>query len=587
MKLNLTLIFVLSLVFQAGCSSITSRQHTAAPEHDEVLPYSAIADDLAEPVPERSSPHPSEFSKETLLQLLTAEVAGQRGNLDQLVASYRAVAIDTKDKAVIKRAVNAAQYAKKEDETTELAALWSKVEPENIDAHQLAAFQFIKAGNYSAALFHMEKVLELEGPTTFDRLAVHARNLGDKEKQDLLKLYQKLLQRHPDNSELLYGLAVLQELNGLNEEALQSIDQLLADSSSDAMVIALKARLINKTAGLDASLKFLEMQTQQFPQELQLATLYGRTLVEAKRYSEAQAVYQQLIEAFPDTPHLKLSLSLIAMENNNIELARQQLSELLDEGQHLNEAHFYLGRIADQAEQTREAIYHYQQVTTGERYFDALARSGFLLIKQGRAEEAALNFSNARQSLPDIADQLWELEINLFTELGHYQQANLLATRAMADNPSNLNLRYARAIIRDKQGDLDAMEQDLRKIIQMDPEHSAALNALGYTLADKTDRYDEAYELIAKAISIDPENPAILDSMGWVLYKLGRLDEALSYLQKAYDKLPDPEIAAHLGEVLWMLGRNQDALKVWRSAHDKEPDHQILSKTLERLSIDI
>jgi len=142
-------------------------------------------------------------------------------------------------------------------------------------------------------------------------------------------------------------------------------------------------------------------------------------------------------------------------------------------------------------------------------------------------------------------------------------------------------------MIRDRQGLYAEMEQDLRIIIAKDPEHSIALNALGYTLADKTERLDEAYELISKALNLDPDNPAILDSMGWVLYRMGNLQRSLGYLQKAYTKFPDPEVAAHLGEVLWMLGNQQKALQVWQQAYEKEPEHPILTKTLERLSIEL
>jgi len=588
MTLTKALLTLLIFSLTMGCASLSdqsdSERHSGLWPDDS--PVVVLEDDLT-PSSEETSPHPSEFSKDTLYQLLVAEVAGQRGDLKRLVDQYSTVAKETRDSGVVKRAVNAALHAKSDQHLTEMAMLWSELEPENVEAHQLVAFQFIKAKEYPRALAHMETVLELEGPTTFDRLALHAKSLGKEEKSKLLGLYFQILDRHPNNEELLYGYAILQELNGEYEAALASTDKLLLQAKSNPAVIALRARLLKQVKGLDASLNYLQAETHNHPKEMQVGALYGRTLIEARQLAEAQQVYNGLMQTFPDASHLQLSFSLIALENKQPGVAKKHLQQLLERGQHVSEAHFYLGRIADQAEQPEEAIFHYQQVAKGNNFFDSLARSSYLLIEQGRADEVAINFSNARQNLPDQAGQLWELEISLMSEVKNYNRAIELADFALEENPDNLNLRYTRAMIRDRQGLYAEMEQDLRIIIAKDPEHSIALNALGYTLADKTERLDEAYELISKALNLDPDNPAILDSMGWVLYRMGNLQRSLGYLQKAYTKFPDPEVAAHLGEVLWMLGNQQKALQVWQQAYEKEPEHPILTKTLERLSIEL
>ncbi len=583
------LLLVLSIVIVSGCattSTVTKPDaNTPATQSDVIT--AVLEDDELLPAKDETSPYPSQFSRENLYKLLVAEMAGQRGELDLLVKKYTEVAESTRDLGVIKRAINAAQYAKQHEALTRLAQLWSKEDPDSVDAHQLAAFQLIKDKEYSLALTHMERVLELEGPTTFDRLALHAKNLEDDEKNKLLGLYYTILERHPDNGELLYGYAVLQELNGQYEDALDTTDKLLQQMDNNPAIVALRARLIKQVSGIEETLAYLKVQADAQPEEMQIGTLYGRTLIEAKDFTLAQDIYRQLLERFPDTPHLRLSYGLIALENKNYELAKEQLSQLVEDGQHLNEAHFYLGRIADQDEKIEEAISHYQQVNRGGHYFNALARSGYLLIQAGRPEEAAISFSNARQNLPAQASQLWELEINLMMELENHSRAHDLADIALEENPKDLELRYARAMIRERLGLIAEMEEDLRNIIDEHPDNSIALNALGYTLADRTNRLDEAYQLISKALQLDPENPAILDSMGWILYRLNKPEEALEYLRRAYSKFPDPEVAAHLGEVLWVLGRKEDALVIWKEAHESEPDHRVLTSTLERLDIDL
>ncbi|MEJ1469855.1 MAG: tetratricopeptide repeat protein, partial [Candidatus Sedimenticola sp. (ex Thyasira tokunagai)] len=147
----------------------------------------------------------------------------------------------------------------------------------------------------------------------------------------------------------------------------------------------------------------------------------------------------------------------------------------------------------------------------------------------------------------------------------------------------NEDLLYARALFAVTQGRVDILEADLRKVIAGNPEHADALNALGYTLADKTDRYQEALALIQQALKLKPAAPSILDSMGWVQFRLGNHGRALEYLQRAFDQLPDQEIAAHLGEVLWVMGERERAKAVWQQILEKEPESHHVLDTMRRL----
>ncbi|ABC28576.1 FOG: TPR repeat [Hahella chejuensis KCTC 2396] len=581
---------VVCVVFP-GCSQIAGlqkAQEVTDPVTQRPIPVLQAYDDTElAPAPDAQSPYPQQFSRSTLLDLLTAEIAGQRGQVDMLLQNYLKVARETRDIGVIRRALNAAQYIKDDAAMTEMTLLWTEVEPDNVDAHQLAAFQLIKQKQYPEALSHMEQVLELEGPTTFDRLAVHAKNLTDEEKKELLNLYKKILERHPENGELMYGYAVLQEINGMEEAALASTDPLLKTSPDNPAVIALRARLLKSVKGVDVSLAYLKKQYAKHPDEVQVGALYARTQIEAHNFDAAQSIYKELMNRFPNTPHLKLSYALVSLENQHIQEARKHLEELVKQGQHLNEAHFYLARIADQEDRVEDAIQHYQNVTRGGHYFNALARSAYLLIRSGRQSEAEAAFTEARENLPSQASQLWELQINLMLELDDLDAALKFSNQAVEEYPEDLQLLYARAMLKDRMGLLQGMEDDLRHIIALDPDNAVALNALGYTLADRTERTQEAYNLINKALELDPGNPAILDSMGWVLFRLGKSGEAVGFLQEAYSKFPDPEVASHLGEVLWSLGRQDDAKNIWREALNTKPDHQLLNETLKRLNVDL
>ena len=220
-------------------------------------------------------------------------------------------------------------------------------------------------------------------------------------------------------------------------------------------------------------------------------------------------------------------------------------------------------------------------------FFSARGRVGRMLIQRGDSSGSAEFFDLQRQAYPELREQLYALESELLVQARLLDASMALLNQALAELPEATSLRYSRAMLGERLDDLALMESDLRHILEQDPDNATALNALGYTLSNRTTRYDEAYALIARALELAPEEPAILDSMGWVLFQQGKAEEAVSYLQRAWDGLPDPEVAAHLGEVLWTLGEKQQAYSVWRDGLLQDPEHDLLQETLERLGISV
>jgi tetratricopeptide (TPR) repeat protein len=178
---------------------------------------------------------------------------------------------------------------------------------------------------------------------------------------------------------------------------------------------------------------------------------------------------------------------------------------------------------------------------------------------------------------------LLRAEGEILAEHDRFDEAMAVYDSALADT-YDMELLYTRAMLAEKLGRLDVLEADLQTIIEREPENSQALNALGYTLADHTDRYQEAYEFIERAHALSPDDFYILDSMGWALYRLGRLTEAVDFLNRARKIKDDPEVAAHLGEVLWVMGNKDAARDIWDSALRDKPDDKRLLDVIERLT---
>jgi tetratricopeptide (TPR) repeat protein len=226
---------------------------------------------------------------------------------------------------------------------------------------------------------------------------------------------------------------------------------------------------------------------------------------------------------------------------------------------------------------------HYMQVQPGRDFSGATERVATLLLAAGQTAELGAYFDHLRQRYPQLSERLYAIEADKLSSRNHLAEAVQLLDRGLEEFPLSTSLRYSRSMLYEQQGNLSLAEQDLRDILAREPDNSTALNALGYTLANRTDRYQEAAELISRALALSPEEPAILDSMGWIKYRLGEYDEALTYLRRAYRAFPDPEVAAHLGEVLWAAGQQEAALVVWKQGLARSPTHSILLETIQRL----
>jgi len=277
-------------------------------------------------------------------------------------------------------------------------------------------------------------------------------------------------------------------------------------------------------------------------------------------------------------------MALVCMEAEAWREATVYLEELVERGSHVDAAHFNLGRAYQAMGRNAKALSALAQVGPGNEFLPAKLLQSQLLYSANRDEEASAVLADARQQQPDYAIQLYLIEIEALSEHNRTEQAWSLVEQALDEFPDDLNLLYTRAMLAEKRGDLGQLERDLRFIIEREPDNAMALNALGYTLADRTDRHQEALQLIEQAYQLNPDDPAILDSLGWVNFRLGNLSEAEALLRKALQRFPDHEVAAHLGEVLWTKGERSEARAVWSKALKLQPDSQILRETLKRLT---
>lgn len=561
------LLLLTSLLLIAGCQ-------TPAP------PQAAPAPPVAEQRPERPA---APFKADTLYDLLVAELAGQRDRFDIALGNYLRQARDTRDPGVAERAFRIADYLGNEEAALESALLWAAAAPDNLDARRMAAIQLAQAGQHDEAMAHMEQVLQEQGETSFDFLALTAAQLSPEARAGLRASFERLLEQYPDNTQLVFGRALLLLHDHELQQALEALEQHPQASRAPAPIL-LRVQLLEKLERRDEILPLLASGVQQHPEDRRLRVTYARQLVEHEQLDAAIDEFYQLLKRRPDDDDVRLSLALVCAEAERNDEAREHLQTLLLRDAHVDAAQLHLGRIAERQGEIAAAEQHYRQVQPGNNYMTALVRMTDMLVKNQRADEALASLREARREQPDQALQLYLLEIDTLGELQRFEQAWQLSVDALEVFPGELNLYYSRAMLAEKRGDLASLESNLRLILEREPDNSMALNALGYTLADRTTRYEEALQLIERAHAIDGEDPAIIDSLGWVHYRMGALEQAESLLREAHRRMQDAEIATHLGEVLWVRGKRDEARATWQQAFDEEPGNRVLLETLRRLT---
>jgi tetratricopeptide (TPR) repeat protein len=210
-------------------------------------------------------------------------------------------------------------------------------------------------------------------------------------------------------------------------------------------------------------------------------------------------------------------------------------------------------------------------------------RRAAIAARQGRVDQAREMLRLVPERQPADARAKVLAEAQVLRDVKRWKEAYEVLEPATQRWPEDTDLLYDLSMVAEKLDRIDDMERQLRRVIALRPDYQHAYNALGYMLADRGLRLQEARELIRKALELAPGDPFITDSMGWVEFRLGNHAEALRLLRQAYAARPDTEIAAHLGEVLWVMGQREEAVRIWREGRQRDAANDVLLETLARL----
>jgi tetratricopeptide (TPR) repeat protein len=576
MKIALGLLLI-GGVLVAGCSL------QPGPSEAEVEAPASAETPVQAPAPEvKLRPFPADG----FYDLLVAEFALHRGEYDLALNNYLQQAHTINDVGVTARASRLAQFIRADRAALDAAQLWVAQDPDDIEAQFTLATQLAKAQRPLEAVPHMVKVLDSGSNANFAVIAAAALQQSEGTQNTLLAQFDELLATHPDSVELMTGKALLLQERGQKEEALALVRKVLDIAPDTTHAIVIEAKLLEDMGRQDEALARLQQMVEQNPYNRRLRLQYARLLTKPDM-NKAREQFAILVEQSPGDADLLLSLALVTKETGALDDAENYFQQLLALGQRVQEANFYLGQIAEERGDIDAALRYYEQIPPSPDFFPALGRIVQLQLANHQVAGARRHLRELRSRYPQHAVRLYLVESEVLMQAKDYQAGTDLLTEALKKFPQQPNLLYARSTFSEQRRDVPLLEKDLRAILAEDADNVVALNALGYTLANLTNRYDEAYELIKRALAQKPDDPAIQDSMGWVEYHRGNLTEARAWLEKSYAVFPDPEVAAHLGEVLWQAGSEQRAREIWAKAMAEDPESEPLRSALQRFAPDL
>ena len=528
------------------------------------------------------------LSEDILFHYLLGDIAAQRGQFTQAYNSYMHTAMLADESDAARKATQIAIFQKNDTAALNAVKQWVRLSPNSIAARSAAGVLYLRKDDFASALGSFIAVIKISEALDKDGFLVVAVSLS-KEPSPVegRQLMEALLQQYESDKRMHYAHAVYLGAQKQYPETLAQLDKALALEPGWDKALLLKVKILIEQEKIDESIALLESALDDNADAIDLRLIYAKLLV-TKDHALAYREFKRLHALAPEKNDVISALGILAEELDDFAEAKKWWAILLQQGgiDEKSTAAYHLGQIEENQGKLGQALAYYQQVNHGLYLAEAQLRQADILARQGELAQSRQMLESLRISDPDNSVSYYLSEAIILHDYGTSEEVYALYDVALKAHPGSMKLVYARGVYSAEVKHLEKAEKDLRLVLEKEPENADALNALGYTLADQTDRYQEALALIKKAYALKPENAAILDSMGWVNYKLGNYREAESFLIKALSINNDDEIAAHLGEVLWMKGQKDRAQNIWGKALKDFPESDKLSDVIKRLTTD-
>ena len=516
--------------------------------------------------------------------LLITQLASYEGEWKLASESALSAAKTTQDYRLARLASLLAMRAKEYTASVEGAKLWLKLNEDSRDAGTALLLGQLGEGDVLGAY---EGFIGRQKEQSIDEYIKEVSGvLVRQDNPDVaISVSQKYIDAYPESAQVALSGAYVAEKFKKDELTETWIEKVLALKPNWDLAAQLKANLLRSQGKLEERTTYIKEYVDSNPKSVGMRINYAAELALVKEYQNALKVMRGVVKDDPSNVAALVYTAALAQQLEDYDSAKRFYKKALNTEPTNDEVRWSLARLYVMKEEYKQAELQYSEIKGRQYFFNAqLQVANMRYHTQGL--KSAINTIRALEPRTEAQyiDRATTRHYLLMQEK-QYEEAFSAINETLAYLPENLELVYARALVAAELSELKTAEKDFKFIIEQQPQHADAMNALGYTLADQTDRFIEAKELISKALELQPKAPHILDSMGWVLFRLNQLDKAVEYLQQAYDLSSEVEIAAHLGEVLWVMGEEDRAKGIWQEAFEKESENPLLAKTLRRFGI--
>ena len=520
---------------------------------------------------------------EFVYKFLLAEIAAQRGDLTSAGHLYYDLAKLTKNIPLAQRATNIAGYARNGRLALDSAELWRQLDNDSLEAKQILAELFISSGNLAKARPIIEKLLEQE-KTRADGF-LYLNNLLSKveNKKNALRFILAISKPYPDLAEAHFSIAHTAYFAGdlkLAEKELDITESIKPNWETAALFRGYMLAIDWPEKALEFYQSFLNVN----PNSNEVRLEYAKILANLKMYSKAKSEFLRLVDGSLASPEISLTVALLSLELNDNILAEKFFNQALERNySDRDKIQIYLAKIYLDRKEPDQAITFLDRISSGQLFVEAKILTAEIIAEHRSVDDGIASLLKYKNLSPNNKLQFLKARTSLLYNNNRQQDAFDLMKGEDSNFNNSAEFKFDYAMLAEKMGNLLLMEQLLKEAIKIKPDYAYAYNALGYSYADRNIKLADAKKYIEIALSISPNNHYIMDSMGWLHFRMGNIEIALQFIEKAYKIQKDPEIAAHLGEILWKMGKLKQAEIVWEESIKSYPSNTVLLETFERL----
>jgi tetratricopeptide (TPR) repeat protein len=536
----------------------------------------------------------SSLDAQLFYQLLIGEIAARDGDLGTAYQLYLEGAKRQRSAQLFRKAVDIALAGRAGEQALTAARAWRTALPQDRDAAEFSAQILMALGRYDEMAEPVRAMLRNSPPGMLPGLLTGLPRsfLRISDRQRAAQLIDETTEpwRSGNGAQATAWTASAEGwlMAGQPDKARAALQQAQALNADEPAVALVASELMASHPDTEA---LITAQLARKPQDV-VRLAYARRLIAGGRLADGARQLDAVVGNQPENVTALMTLAAVQVELRQLAPAETHLQKLLTlntsrkEGQPAIDTetiYLLLAQVAELRKKPQDADQWLRMADPQQARIKVQTARARLLVQQGKMQEARQLLRQMPETEPRDGVVKAQAEAQLLKEAQAWTEARLVLQQANQRFPDDPDLMYEQAMVAEQIGQFDEMEALLRKVLMIRPQDASALNALGYSLADRNVRLPEARDLITRALAQRPKDPFITDSLGWLLYREGDLPQALKVLTEAYEQRQDADIGAHIGEVLWQQGDKAGAIRYWKDARQRDPGNRTLKEILLRL----